>query len=392
MRKTAICVTVAIAMNCVGFYSIACAELAPGEIRTLVVLPADESPEGIAVNRADGALFIGIRRTNGDLLTNELLRIDAAGHAAPYATLPQTPVDPTGAGSSGVQGLAIDLDGIVFAALLSMDANTRGVYKISNGGAEVQRIAGSGSILYPNALAFDNQRNLYVTDSLGGAVWRFDPDDVNQTGELWFQHELLKPLPTDPLGTPLIGANGIAYFPDRLYVANTERGLIATIPIHPDGTAGSAATVAGGSPIGQLITVDGIATDAQGNIHAVIPTYEAAALRVPPLLQPSGGYAPIVRVDPDTGVVMATAGEEPTNPRFDVPLSLAFGTLGDDRATVFITNGSLPAAQGIAGPGPRILQVGIGVRGFVTVPEPRSDCLVTAIVVGVSLGRSKRRA
>jgi hypothetical protein len=392
MVKPAICaaVGITIVINCASFPLLAGAALAPGEVRTVLVLPADVSPEGIAVDRSDGALFIGIRRTSGDLLSNELLRVDAVGQAAPYAILPQTPVDPTGAGSSGVQGLATDLDGAVFAALVSPDANSRGVYKISAGGAQVARIAGSENILYPNALAFDDQRNLYATDSLGGAVWRFNPDDVNQTGELWVQHELLTPLPTDPLGTPLIGANGIAFFPDRLYVANTERSLIATIPINPDGTAGSVATVAGGSPIGQLITVDGIATDAQGNIHAVIPTYEAAALRVPPILQPAGGYAPIVEVNPNTGAITATAREDPVDPKFDVPLSLAFGTLGDDRTTVYITNGSLPAAQGVAGPGPSILQVGIGVPGFVTIPEPRSYCLVTAIVVVMSLGRSKR--
>jgi sugar lactone lactonase YvrE len=215
-------------------------------------------------------------------------------------------------------------------------------------------------------------------------VWRFDPDDVNQAGEIWVQHELLTPLPTDPLGTPLIGANGIAFFPDRLYVANPERGLIAAIPINPDGTAGNATMVVGGSPLGQLFTVDGIATDAQGNIHAVIPTYEAAALRVPPVLQPPGGYAPIVQVNPTTGAIMATTLDEMVDPKFDVPLSLAFGTLGDDRSTVFITNGSLPAAQGVAGPGPRILQVGIGVPGFVTIPEPRSYGLAAAVIVAVS--------
>ena len=128
-------------------------------------------------------------------------------------------------------------------------------------------------MLYPNALAFDNQRNLYATDSHGGSVWRFNPNDVNQSGTLWVQRDLLRTSPQNPLGTPLGGANGIAFFPNRLYVANTEKGLIAGIPIEPDGSPGTPTLIAGGSPIGRLITVDGIATDADGNIHAVIPTY-----------------------------------------------------------------------------------------------------------------------
>jgi hypothetical protein len=69
MKKREVCAALAIAMCCVGNSSVARANLAPGEIRTAVVLPADESPEGIAVDRADGALLIGIRRTHGALLS-----------------------------------------------------------------------------------------------------------------------------------------------------------------------------------------------------------------------------------------------------------------------------------------------------------------------------------
>ena len=244
-----------------------------------------------------------------------------------------------------------------------------------------------GNMIYPNALAFDDHRNLYATDSLGGSVWRFNPDDVDETGALWVQHDLLAPSAQDPLGSPIGGANGIAFFPNTLYVANTEKGLIARIPIKSDGNPGPPPLVAGGSPIGRLIAVDGIATDANGNIHAVIPTYEAASLLVPPVLQPPGGYAPLVQVTPNAGEIMSTMLDNPVDPRFDVPLSLAFGTLGDDRTTVFITNGALPPAQGVPGPGPRIIQVGLGVPGFITVPEPSSCCLIAVVLLAMCLAR-----
>jgi sugar lactone lactonase YvrE len=249
------------------------------------------------------------------------------------------------------------------------------VYKITADGVRVERLAGSGNMLYPNALAFNSRGNLYVSDSLGGAVWRFNPNDVDQAGVIWVQHELLAPSPLDPLGVPIGGANGVAYFPNILYVANTEKGLIAGIPIQADGSPGVPILIAGSTPFGRLITVDGIAVDANGNLHAVMPTYEAASLLVPPVLQPAGGYAPLVQVNPDTGEIIPTVLDNAADPKFDVPLSLAFGPLEENRTTVFITNGALPAAQGVPGPGPRLIQVGIGVPGFF-VPEPSSHSLL----------------
>jgi hypothetical protein len=131
--------------------------------------------------------------------------------------------------------------------------------------------------------------------------------------------------------------------------------------------------------------------DTNGNIHAVIPTYEAASLLVPPVLQPAGGYAPLVQVKPNTGEIMSTVLDNAVAPSFDVPLSLAFGTLEGDRTTVFITNGALSAAQGVPGPGPRIIQVGIGVPGFLTVPEPSAPGLIAGVLLVMSRGPRKNQ-
>jgi hypothetical protein len=139
------------------------------------------------------------------------------------------------------------------------------------------------------------------------------------------------------------------------------------------------------------MTVDGIAADANGNLHAVIPTYEVADLLVPPILQPPGGYAPLVQIDPNTGEITSTVFDTPDAPNFDVPLSLAFGTVGDDRTTVFIANGALSAAQGVPGPGPRIIQVGTGAAGFFTVPEPSASSLIAGVLLTSTLVPRKRR-
>ena len=156
--------------------------------------------------------------------------------------------------------------------------------------------------------------NLYVTDSFGGAVWRFPLVDTRRhpayrTGRPWAEHELLAPAVDDPLGFPLPGANGIGFDrPNRLYVANTEKGLVAQVPINRDGSAGEAVAVATG-----LATADGLAVDARGGVHVVIPGHAIL------------GTSPLVLVDPRTG--NTTAGVAPDEwGEFDVPLSLAFGT------------------------------------------------------------------
>ena len=123
----------------------------------------------------------------------------------------------------------------------------------------------------------------------------------------------------------------------------------------------------------RLLTTDGIATDRNGNVHVVVPGHVV-------LEQLFGRpFAPLVRVDAATGEVTSTVFDDPEMPQFDVPLSLVFGVVGPELESVFITNGDLPVVPG--GPGPGIIQVGVGVDGFVSrvnlhsVPEPSTQLL-----------------
>lgn len=45
---------------------------------------------------------------------------------------------------------------------------------------------------------------------------------------------------------PPLGANGIAFRHNVLYVASTEKGLIAQVPVLPDGSPGALSVVAQG--------------------------------------------------------------------------------------------------------------------------------------------------
>ncbi len=310
---------------------------ATGDTTTLLPLPAGHRPEGIAV-RQTGEIFVGDRDFSQAPTRNRILRITPGDGTAVFAELPES-----SPGAQGLLGLAVDPPGNVYAAFASFDAN-HGVWRVSPDGSTIERLDASGDIAFPNALAFDRAGNLYVTDSLGGTVWR-----SRQGGRFtrWITDPLLAPLPTNPFGVALPGANGIAFVPpDRLYVANTERGLIAVVPILPDGSAGAvhAVTAAFAVP-----TVDGIAVDAHGRIYGALPGFSL-------LTRP-----PLVRIDPDTGEVNAVVTDPADMSRFDTPVSLAFagGRWGGRR--VVVTNADLPIAPGGAGPG--VAQVEVGAPG-----------------------------
>jgi sugar lactone lactonase YvrE len=205
----------------------------------------------------------------------------------------------------------------------------------------------SKQMTFPNALTFDSRGNLYVTDSFGGSIWRFDRDGQ---GELWVQHEVLQS-GDNPVGLVLPGANGIAFFPpNNLYVANTSLGMLVHITINPDGSPGSV-EVAAHDPW-KLLSIDGIAVDVHGIVYGVLPGY---------LVTES---SPVVKIDPETGEFTGVVSDQQAVAQFDIPLSLAFGSGARDKQSVYVANGALEFdfIPPVAGPG--VVQVGVGVPGY----------------------------
>jgi sugar lactone lactonase YvrE len=311
--------------------ALASRHLAFGRVESVLpLIHQTDLPEGIALNR-QGDIFVGNRRLEGDQRVSEILRITPDNSVSVLARLGPTAPDFDG----GVLGLAVNGHGDLYAAFSSGDPATHGVWRIGRGGV-MARLAGSEGMVIPNALAFDARGNLYVTDSQDGTVWRFPPSGP---GALWLRHSLIAP------GAFGIGANGIVFVPPAtLFVANTDQGLIARVPIRGDGSPGEPDVAAAGF---ELLVVDGLAADVHGDLYAAI----AGATIF--------GTAPVVKVDPRTGTI--TPGTDELA-RFDFPTSLAFGKGPRDHKSLYVVNAGLfPEDRPEAAPS--VVRVGVGTPG-----------------------------
>ena len=272
-------------------------------------------PEGVAVDK------------RGDVFTSlsPLGQVWKVSRDGTQSLLAQ--VVPPGAGN-GVVGLAVDAPGNVYVGAATLDPATSGVYKIARDGSFV-RLPGTGAIAFPNGIALDKRGNVYVTDTIGGSVWRVPASGEPATE--WFESPLLLGDGSFGFGFPL-GANGIAYRHNEIVVGNTEAGRLVRIPINPDGSAGSASILAESLA---LLAVDGITFDVHGNVWACVIAQST-----------------IVQVSP-TGVVttVATAADG-----LDWASSLAFGKNGD----LWVVNFGIGPP---GGPGPALLRLAVGAEG-----------------------------
>ena len=164
--------------------------------------------------------------------------------------------------------------GIAFAPsgdLFVCDLKSASVLRLPAGGDRLETFAEGAAgrgFRIPNALAFDADGRLYVSDSHGfkepgPGIFRFDPDGE---GELW-------------CAAPFDFANGLALAPDggSLLVAETFARRVVRVAIRDDGSAGETEVVA--ELLGFL--PDGLAFDALGNLY--VGCYEPSAiLRVTP--------------------------------------------------------------------------------------------------------------
>ena len=145
---------------------------------------------------------------------------------------------------SGVELLVIDFGG---KTVLRVDPGT--------GASTVFTTIPGGAAAGPNALAFDDQGNVYISDSFQGIIWQTAPTGGAAT--VWAQSPLLT-----TTGVPPFGANGIAFNKNRtaMFVANTGNDTVVKIPV---------ATRTAEVFVNSINGADGLAIDGDDNIWVV---------------------------------------------------------------------------------------------------------------------------
>jgi sugar lactone lactonase YvrE len=207
---------------------------------------------------------------------------------------------------------------------------------------------------------------LYVTETYSlsdgafgqGGIWRVPK---HGSAELWLRHDLLTAPGVNPFFGFPVGANGIAFSQNALYVANSDKALVVRIPVWPDGSPGQPEVWKQVEDVPESIfyqhpffhlMIDGLALDVLGNAYVAVPSRNA-----------------VVRIhaadgSQETLAVYPGPLDAPQIP-LDSPLSVAFGTGKGERQSLFITNGGMLSSfvPGSPWPGPSLSKIDTGVPG-----------------------------
>lgn len=297
-------------------------------------LGAGETTESVAVDK-HGNLYatFGMRPAVVRLASDRVPQLLPIPASLPQAEAGEQP-------ALGALGLTLDRRNNIFVAVQGCilptfrcgDAN--GVWLISPNGA-AKRLRGTEAIAFPNDVTLDRHGNLYITDSISGAVWlarkRYDwrRRPRYRDAQIWIQDDELRG-DTSPDGLSPIGVNGAAHSQGgatrrgEIIVANSRKSSILSIPIQRGGVAGPIDRIAGGAdcvtqPFGicdfRLAGVDGIALDRYGDIFAVSPVAGVDANG--PIFGPSR----LLSVKRRTGEVMVVESANLQLPATDVATS-----------------------------------------------------------------------
>jgi sugar lactone lactonase YvrE len=206
-----------------------------------------------------------------------ILEITPTGTSRTYATVP------AGGNDGYTLGLVFDGTDNLYALQTknTPDAGVNpGVYKIPptiDGGAVTTPFASDPNMNFPNGLDLDAKGNLLVADSAGGVIFSVTPAGVVTT---WKSDPELAGTPAcaAPLPFP-IGANGIAFTPSTVYVANTAKGSLLKIAVNADGSAGAVTPIVKDC---KYVGFDGITLDTDGSILVVQNGIGGTLYRVTP--------------------------------------------------------------------------------------------------------------
>ncbi|MCH9684415.1 MAG: hypothetical protein K0V04_23475 [Deltaproteobacteria bacterium] len=242
-------------------------------------------------------------------LTGEISRIAPDGQVDTLAVLPiGAPLEPCTNFIAIMGALTITPWGL-YVNVAACEAADRGVWWVSPWTGATALVANLPPDALPNGIAH-RFGQLYVSDSSTGRIWRTSA--FGGPAEIWVEDPLLDPVPT-AIGAP--GPNGLQFYGNELYVANSSTGQLIAFPIEWGQTPGVPrvhATLENGC--------DDFAFDLYGTAYCTTDPFNT-----------------VVAVYPDgESEVLLTIADG-----LDGPTATAFGRLSD-RFGLYITNASFP--------------------------------------------------
>lgn len=141
-----------------------------------------------------------------------------------------------------VTGIVFDNRQRLFVAVNSANADEIGVWSVDFDGENFARVAALPIDSMLNGITADASGNLFVAESKRGAIWRVRAD--LQTTEKWLEHRLIaaRPqavrLPDGKVETLNVGANGLHFLRNELYISVSGQATIVRVSVLPNGAAG----------------------------------------------------------------------------------------------------------------------------------------------------------
>ena len=291
-----------------------CASVGFGQtVRTLLDFDAakGEFAENLAIDKS-GNVYVTL------LLAGDVLELKPDGTQARFH------LDTGGKGS--VTGITFDRKNQLFVAVNSDDAEKIGVWQIERQTKSIRRVAAlpTGSML--NGLTADSAGNLYVADSRHGIVWRIRSGAAQ--AEKWLQNQMIAPadrqilLPNGTTETLTVGANGLRFRKNKLYISVSGQAAIVAVKINKNGSAGA------GQILYQNIFADDFNFDERGNLLTTANRQAILTTSIEKITK-SGKVS-----------ILATAADN-----LQQPSSIAVGRRGGEKV-IYLTNlGLFGAAQ-----------------------------------------------
>lgn len=217
-------------------------------VEPFITLPADvRHPEGLTTHPVSGEIYVGTfdARMPESVRNNQLLRYSASGRLLARKSFGPTPL--TGMayadgqvyilnfGASKLQRIEAAFtsasrveDLADFQALVPTAPEAR---RVDNpDGSHDQISFGSAGFPAPNGMVFDRAKNLYVSDSFQGAIYRIEAATscAPCTVKTWLRDPLLA-----TAGALPFGANGLAFNADEsvLYINNAGDHRVLRLPL-----------------------------------------------------------------------------------------------------------------------------------------------------------------